>query len=75
MSAQGKLAQVLGQVGKKARGAFAGGWGIGVMNALSKNGAALDMTVTAHEIPATHYAKPASVSQPASTVGAAAGKG
>ena len=75
MSAQGKLAQVLGQVGKKARGTFAGGWGIGVMNALSKNGAALDMTVTAHEIPATHYAKPASVSQPASTVGAAAGKG
>jgi len=61
MSAQDKLAQVLGQVGKNARATFAGGWGIAVMNALSKNGAALDMTVTAHEIPTTHYTKKSSM--------------
>lgn len=75
MSAQSKLAQVLGQVGKNAHAAFAGGWGVAVMNAVSSNRAALDMTVTAHEMPATHYTRPSSISQPASTVGAAAGKG
>jgi hypothetical protein len=74
MSAQDKLAQVLGQVGKNARGTFARGWGIAVMNALSKNGAALDMTITTHEIPAKHYAKPSLMSQSGSTVGTAAVK-
>jgi hypothetical protein len=61
LDARDKLAGVLGEVAKNTKDTFVGGWGIAVMYAVSGGAAALDMTVSAQQLPSTHYAKAATV--------------